>query len=239
VLSLIEVIRFLRRDPWTAFPVLAKPSGPPVSKFIEQNKTAMYSAPSNAVSSRILASHRPLVYQWALHLISGLAFIHAENIVLSDFNLEHCWLSSDAHMSLSIVGFVNAGFWRRDIGVWYHCSRTSGECFHPLNWTSDDTTQQTDVFVYGCLVYELMTGFRPGEHMGKSEAEIAMMVSRKDWPPLETEHMGEIVRKCWAGDFEDAAQVKTEVVAFLERLGWSIEGNDDLQGFNVANLSFD
>lgn len=27
-----------------------------------------------------------------------------------------------------------------------------------------------------------------------------------------------------------------EVMAFLEGLGWSIEGNDDLEGLNVANL---
>jgi hypothetical protein len=60
----------------------------------------------------------------------------------------------------------------------------------------------------------------------KSGPEIAMMIPRKQWPPLETEHMGEIVRKCWAGDFADAKQLKTEVVAFLEGLGWSIQGND-------------
>lgn len=63
-----------------------------------------------------------------------------------------------------------------------------------------------------------------------------MMIPRKEWPPLEPEHMGEIVHKCWKGDFEDAKQLKSEVVAFLEGLGWSIEGNDDLKGFDAANL---
>lgn len=208
-----------------------------MTNFVQQNRAAMYSAPLDVVSSRILTLHRPLMYQWALHLISGLSFIHAHDIIFGELNLAHCWLSSDSHLSLSLVGFVNAGFRSRTNGAWYHCTRTSAEWFHPLEHQSKHTTQ-TDLFLYGCVVYELMTGFWPGDRTGKSGQEVAMMIPRKEWPPLEIEHMGEIVRKCWAGDFADAKQLKTEVVAFLEGLGWSIEGNDDLQGLDVANLSF-
>ncbi|KAH7079568.1 kinase-like domain-containing protein [Paraphoma chrysanthemicola] len=228
-----HLVPYLRRDPWTAFPVLAKPSGPPATDFIQQNRATMYSAPLDAASSRILGVHRPLMYQWALHIISGLSFIHAHDIIFGELNLSHCWLSSDLHLSL--VGFVNAGFWRRATGVWYDCTRTSSEWFHPLEHQYKHTTQ-TDLFLYGCVVYELMTGFWPGDRTGKSGPEIAMMVSRKEWPPLETEHMGEIVRKCWAGDFEDAKQLKAEVVAFLEGSGWSID-DDNLQGLGASKLS--
>lgn len=234
---LIEANRYLRRDPWTAFPVLAKPSGPPVTDFIQQNKAAMYSAPLDAASSRILASYRPLMFQWALHIISALSFIHAHNIIFGDLSLEDCWLSSDSRLSLSLVGFVSAGFRRRTNGVWYHCTRSSGEWFHPLEHQSQQSIQ-TDLFLYGCVVYELMTGFWPGDRTGKSWQEVSMMIPRREWPPLEIEHMGEIVRKCWEGGFADAEQLKMEVVVFLEGLGWSIEGNDDLKGFDVAHLSF-
>jgi hypothetical protein len=56
---------------------------------------------------------------------------------------------------------------------------------------------------------------------------------------LETEYVSEIVRKSWSGDFADAKQMKMEVVAFLEGLGWTIEENHDLRELNTANLSFD
>jgi hypothetical protein len=40
----------------------------------------------------------------------------------------------------------------------------------------------------------------------------------------------------WAGKFENAGQLKAEVVAFLEQKGWVIEGEDDMRGLDFANL---
>jgi hypothetical protein len=48
--------------------------------------------------------------------------------------------------------------------------------------------------------------------------------------------MGEIVRKCWNDEYAGVEEVKAAVVEFLEGLGWEIEGNDDLKGFNATNL---
>jgi serine/threonine protein kinase len=197
----------------------------------------MYSTPLDIASSRILASHRPLIYQWALHIISGLSFIHAHNVVFGDLDLEQCWLSLNSHLSLSLVGFVHAGFWRSTDGAWYDGRQSNAAWFPPLEHTKAST--QTDLFLYGCVVYQLMTGAWPGDRLtDKTGPEIRMMITRKEWPLLETEHMGEIVRRCWTGGFADAKQLKAEVVAFLEALGWRIEGDDDLHGVDVTRLSF-
>ncbi|KAF2790992.1 hypothetical protein K505DRAFT_419452 [Melanomma pulvis-pyrius CBS 109.77] len=232
-----HVVSFKRRDPWTALPVLAKPSGPPVTKFITEHRSTMYSAPLDAPTSRILPSHRPLAYQWALHIISGLTFVHSHDVIFGDLNLIHCWLSSDSHLSLSLVGFVNAGF--NYVERWSHIihgDRTNGNNFHPLEHQANPT-KQTDLFLYGCTVYELMTGFWPATRSGiPTWREIAAMVPRKEWPLLEAECMGEIVRKCWNGEYASAEEVKASVVAFLGGLGWEIEGDDDLKGFNATDL---
>ena len=45
-------------------------------------KATMYSAPHDALASRILPSHRPVAYQWALHLIDGIGFAHAHDVIL-------------------------------------------------------------------------------------------------------------------------------------------------------------
>lgn len=42
------------RDPWNACPVLKEPSGPPLTKFIEEHGSVMYSAPTNEAESRVL-----------------------------------------------------------------------------------------------------------------------------------------------------------------------------------------
>ncbi|KAF1937733.1 hypothetical protein EJ02DRAFT_475944 [Clathrospora elynae] len=152
---------------YAACPVLAKPSGPPVADFVQQSRAAMYSTPIDAVYSRILASNRPLIYQWALHPISGLSFIHAHDIVFGDLDLRQCWLSSDSHLSLSLVGFVHAGFRRSTDGAWYDGRQTNAAWFHPLEHQSNSTTQ-TDLFLYGCVVYELITGAWPGDRLVSS-----------------------------------------------------------------------
>lgn len=140
----------------------------------------MYSASLDAASSRVLGPHRPLIYQWALHLVSGLSFIHAHDIVFGDVNLAHCWLSSNSHLSLSLVGFLNAEFRRSTNGVWYDGGHTNAEWFHPLKHQSNPTSQ-TDLFLYRCVLYELMTGAWPGTRLtSKSGPEIARMVLRKE-----------------------------------------------------------
>lgn len=58
--------------------------------FIERNREDMYSALVDKLNSRISLSHRPLAYQRALYLISGLWFIHEHDIIFSDFDLGHC-----------------------------------------------------------------------------------------------------------------------------------------------------
>jgi serine/threonine protein kinase len=198
-----------------------------VADFIEQSRAAMYRTPLDVESSLILASHRPLVYQWALHIISGLSFIHDHGIFFGDLDLEQYWLCSDSHLSLSLIGFVHAAFWRSTNGTWYDGSQNHVPLFHPLKHQSKPTTQ-TVLFLYGCVVYELMTGAWPRDRLtSKTGPETRMMIPYKEWPPLQDEHMGEIVRKCWAGGFADAKQLKAEGVAFLEGLGWCIEGDDD------------
>ncbi|KAF2445494.1 hypothetical protein P171DRAFT_266300 [Karstenula rhodostoma CBS 690.94] len=96
---------------------------------------------------------------------------------------------------------------------------------------------------YGCMVYELMTGSWPQtlQRMSRGAAAqdlaaITDMDNSRGWPRLEIEHMGAIVHKCWNGEYASAEEVKAAVKAFLEGLGWEIEGNDDLKGLCAADL---
>jgi serine/threonine protein kinase len=218
--------------------VLAKPSNLPLDAFMAKYKATMYSAPHDALASRILPSHRPVAYQWALHLIDGIGFAHAHDVILADFDASQCWLSSDPHLTLSLAGFLHASFsytvqWGRIIPASVPSNRS---IFHPLV-DGGDATKQTDLFMFGCVLFEIMTGFWPSKHFdSRSWDEREAIVRRKEWPPLEDEFMGKIVRECWNNQFDSTEQVTAALVLFVQDLGWEVDEKSNLKDFDAAAL---
>lgn len=203
-----------------------------------KNKATMYNAPPNALETRILPSHRPVAYQWALHLVDGISFAHAHDIILADFDTSQCWLSSDPHLTLSLAGFLHARFsytiqWGRIVPASVPSNRS---LFHPLI-DGGDATKQTDFFVFGCVLFEIMTGVWPSRHFeSRSWDEREAIVRQKEWPPLEENNMGKIVRQCWDSQFDSAEQVKAALVWFVQDLGWEVDEKNNLKDFDAAAL---
>lgn len=220
------------------FPILAKPSGPPLVDFLAKHQLEMYSAASSGKLPRILPQYLPLIYQWSLHLLSGLSFVNSHSIIFGDLHTEVCWLLSPS-LSLSLVGFLDAGYLCRKRWVTYEGSSTRDEPFHPCHiprMESVVATAQTDLFLWGCLVYELVTGFWPGRGQGKSTEEIQLMITNRKWPTLEKEFLGDIIKKCWEYDYLDIEDLKRNVISFLKHQGWEIEDGDNLKGFRADEL---
>lgn len=234
-----RIARFIRQDPWTALPILAKPSGPPLDRFLAQNKAAMY----DGASHRVQATHRPFAYRWALHLASALEFVHTQDIILGDLSTSHCWLSSSPALSLSLVGFLDASFRDRSSGLPYLGGTGSSEPFHPLNARQPGSRRAaepsvaTDLFLWGCVVYELMVGHWPGheEGTGRSWEDMGLMIARQEWPELQREYLGEVVRRCWTGGYESSQRLRADLLEFLRAQGWQVEAGDDLQ-FDTSPL---
>lgn len=236
--------RFIRPDAWTGFPVLARPSGPPLRQFLAEHKLELY--PQTLIQSaacRVVDRCRPLVYQWALHALSALAFMHAHDVVCGDLSEDLCWLSALPSLSLSLIGFPFAGYRRHDRdGRYYEAEYFSGDAFSDMGLGPaqgrhrPSPTRQSDLYQWACMIFRLMTSYFPGDRMGLNEIEIASLASRKAWPVLEPEFMGDIIRKSWNGDYNSAEEVKRAVISFVEEQGWLISDGDDLQGFNAADL---
>lgn len=224
---------FLRRDPWTALLMLAKPSGPPLDRLLVQNRPALYEQGTH----RIKAAHRPLVYKWALHLASALEYVHAQDIILGDLSTANCWLSRGPALSLSLVGFLDSTFRDRSSGVMYVGGTSSSKPFHPLNVRLPGSRRvtepsvKTDLFLWGCVVYELMVGHWPGheKHEGRSWADIGQMISRGEWPELEREYLGELAKKSWIGAYGSSQRLRMDILDFLQAGGWLVQDGDDLQ----------
>lgn len=177
--------------------------------------------------ARVKPAHLKLVCQWAVHLARALEFIHSYSfekpspkisIAFGDLRVESCWLDASG-TSLSIFGFLQSTVCTRWAGPY-----VGGIChnrFQPFTNRAGPTLE-TDLFLWGCVVYELMAGYWPGEGQGLEYEDKEALVSRKEWPRLEAKYLGEVVRKCWTGGITSAGEilsaVRTAVAEMTTRL---------------------
>jgi hypothetical protein len=104
-----QILKYLGPDEWTGFPILARPSGPPLKKFLLEHSAAMFPPELEDSSIKLSPKYHPLVLSWSLQLLSTLSFIHPHSIIYSAQDLMSvCFLSST--LSLLLVGFLDARF---------------------------------------------------------------------------------------------------------------------------------
>ncbi|KAF7184179.1 hypothetical protein CNMCM7691_004804 [Aspergillus felis] len=228
-----RIVRFQYRDPFFGVPILDMPSTT-VDRLTAKYRSSMYFNADG--QTRITPKYRPLIYQWALHLVSALSFVHSKNILFGDLQIELCWLSSS--LSLSLLSFLDAVYIDSQTMRKYINGTGRDEPFHPCNIPrrhSQVATVHTDLFLWGCLVYQLMTESWPGHEQDRQDAEMRHMVVEHQWPILEREYLGDIVRKCWECGYVDVEELKRDLDDFLTSKGWEVDG-DELCGFQATEL---
>lgn len=82
-----------------------------------------------------------------------------------------------------------------------------------------------------------MVGHWPGheESAGESWAETGQMIARQEWPGLEREYLGGVIRKCLTGGYESSQSLRIDILEFLRAEGWQVEAGDGLR-FDAAPL---
>lgn len=58
---------------------------------------------------------------------------------------------------------------------------------------------------------------------------MGQMIPRQEWPGLEREYLGEVVRRCWTGGYESIGRLLGGLLEFLQTEGWRVEAGDDLE----------
>jgi hypothetical protein len=96
----------------------------------------------------------------AIH--AGLAFVHIKEVIVADLSLMNCGLSSGHKLSLSLVGFLKPVSSTRCTATMFMREERMFEDWSILpTHTPRFSNMQTDIFLYGCVAYQLMTGTRP------------------------------------------------------------------------------
>jgi hypothetical protein len=243
-----RLVRFIVRDAWTALPILEKPWST-LDGFLEERYDAMY-APrgEGGRGSYLKPAYRPLIFQWALQVLTALSFIHSKDVILGDLHTHVCWLQSPD--SICILGFLDAVYmepmyamrftndtWGCEYNFPFHPSLIPNKGHGPGGrWDRDLATVQTDLFLWAGLVYELLTGTWPANERGLDE--VRAMLTNKIWPRLGEEKLDRIMTKCWEYGYGSADEVKADLGRALAAEGLMVGGveGDEIQGLDVAQI---
>lgn len=230
-------------------PVLANPGGPNLQEFNDANRLEMYDQRNTerpdrgTACARIQPFRLHLVYQWSLHLASAVEFIHSHSfvepaphisVIFGDLRVSSCWLDPSG-TALSVLGFLYSTFRTRSSGPHIGDVNCSGRDFQPPSVRGEPTVQ-TDIFLLGCVVYELMTGYWPGEGQGLEWLEAKLLVKRREWPRLETVYLGDVVRKCWVAEITSAVELLGAVRRAIAELGVEVGEDDGIGGLSLEGL---
>jgi serine/threonine protein kinase len=150
--------------------------------------------------------------RFAKETAEGVAYAHGKNVIICDINVRNVLLDAERHVKL-------CDFQGRLLGSDGEVIHDGGasenaESFMPRD-DKDFADVKTDIFALGSTIYYIATGHRPFPELDTidDEAEFIRRFREDQFPHLETEVGGEVVRKCWECRYSSASEVVADLTA--------------------------
>ncbi|KAF1918357.1 kinase-like domain-containing protein [Ampelomyces quisqualis] len=156
--------------------------------------------------------------RFAKETAEGVAYAHGKNIIICDINVRNVLLDTERHVKL-------CDFQGRLLGsdgkvIYDGGASENAESFMPRD-DKDSADVKSDIFALGSTIYYIATGHRPFPELDTidDEAEFLRRFREGQFPRLEAEVGGEIVRKCWECRYSSASEVVADLGALQAALG--------------------
>lgn len=135
--------------------------------------------------------------KWAREAAEGLELLHSHGIIHCDTKPRNFLL--DGNLNLKITDFSGSSCQGAKSNA---CE--SSRFYLPRDWR-EPSTVRTDLFALGSTIYEILTGTSPYEELASQEVE--KLYQEREFPDVSHLPCGEIILKCWLGQFSSAQQV--------------------------------
>ncbi|KAL5323491.1 hypothetical protein ACEPPN_008028 [Leptodophora sp. 'Broadleaf-Isolate-01'] len=144
--------------------------------------------------------------KWALQAAEAVAYIHTRRVIHCDISVGNLLLDKD--LNIRLCDFQ--GRLLHPDGT-IHLNGDSAEGVKSSMPRSDpnDANWKTDIFALGSAIYFIMKGHPPFPELDswKDELEIVSRFRNRQFPPLDEVPGGDVVKKCWTGEYESADKV--------------------------------
>ncbi len=172
--------------------------------------------------SRFRLYHTPSakqLYSWISSIAAAITYAHSRNVIVGDIAARNVLIDDDH--SAKLCDFTDSAVLSFDVDI----SETS----------QDGASIYTDIFQFGSLVYETITGkrcdfdvFHSSDPEGKQGEGVIPCWPDKNQLPL-TSHLdyGTTILKCWSRGFKDMSSVAAEIQRYDPyRQDLSYQGED-------------
>ncbi len=152
----------------------------------------------------------PTKVHWLRHAAEGYQYLHARDIIHSDIGCNNLILMGEDHVKL--IDFEG-------------CSIDSGPAGSCYEWFSycpsmPRVSRRTDIFAFGCAIYEVLTGRPPYYELETSDdpyKQVEELYANQHFPDVTNLPLGQLIRSCWSGDINSMSEVIQELEAFRTR----------------------
>lgn len=150
---------------------------------------------------------RPLSLRlrWIEQIVDTVAALHSSSVIHGDLSCNNFFLDED--LNVKVGDFAGSSI---DGEAALTCYET--RCAHPH---LEDATCESEVFALGSCLYEIVAGTKPYSELSDMEIEAAYSQGR--YPDITgLEACGQVIKKCWAREYEDVAEILKELRAEIE-----------------------
>ncbi|KAH3938426.1 hypothetical protein HBH98_254230 [Parastagonospora nodorum] len=168
--------------------------------------------------------------RWLCEAAEGTRYMHDNGIIHADIGCNN-WIIVQEH--LKIIDFEGSSIDGEDAGACYE--------WFSYKESSPRISPKTDIFAFGCAIYEVLTGKQPYIELLPFEdrmIRVKMLYAKNQFPEVENIQLGKLMQGCWNGTFNSMDEVLRELRASLQDIMKMNSGHWDMKAvfFNALRL---
>ncbi|KAF2193638.1 kinase-like protein [Zopfia rhizophila CBS 207.26] len=143
---------------------------------------------------------------WLRQAAEGYQILHARDIIHGDVGCNNLILT---RRGVKLIDFEG-------------CSIDGGPADSCYEWFSycpsvPSVSQRTDIFAFGCVIHEVLTGKPPYHELEASDdryKKVGELYMNNHFPDVATLPLGQLIQSCWSGELKSMREVIQELEAF-------------------------
>jgi serine/threonine protein kinase len=137
--------------------------------------------------------------RWLQEAAEGTRYMHDNGIVHADVGC-HNWIIVEGR--IKIIDFEGCSIDGKEAGACYE--------WFSYKESMPAISRETDIFAFGCAIYEVITGRQPHDALLESDnrmARIKQLYAENQFPQVENMPLSNLMEGCWRGTFNSMEEI--------------------------------